>query len=116
MQRSLTGPYTFAWDWATVGDGPHWLYVLAYDAAGNYGTAGGTMVTVQNGGGDPPPPPPSVPAPTSLTAAFGHSIDLTWTAPAGTTVSKYLVERDGTQIGPTTNTYYYDDTVSPGGT
>jgi fibronectin type 3 domain-containing protein len=61
-------------------------------------------------------PVPSVPAPTSLTAAFGHSIDLSWSAPSGATVSQYLVDRDGTQIATTTNTYYYDDGVSAGGT
>jgi fibronectin type 3 domain-containing protein len=61
-------------------------------------------------------PQPSVPAPTSLTAAFGHSIDLSWSAPAGVTVSQYLVYRDGAQIDTTTNTYYYDDGVSAGGT
>lgn len=60
------------------------------------------------------PSQPSVAAPTSLTAAYGHSIDLSWTAPAGATVAKYLVDRDGTQIASTTNTYYYDDAVIPG--
>jgi hypothetical protein len=47
---------------------------------------------------------------------FGHSIDLSWSAPSGVNVSKYIVERGGDQIATTTNTYYYDDNVNPGGT
>src|SRR5262249_10348368 len=107
------GPYSFSWDTTQVGDGSHWLYVVAYDAAGNYGTTDGMMISVNNSGSGATQ---TVSPPTSLTAAFGHSIDLNWTAPSGVDVAHYIVDRDGTQIDTTTNTYYYDDGVSAGGT
>jgi fibronectin type 3 domain-containing protein len=111
-QTSTAAPYTLSWDTTLVGDGPHWLYVLAYDDAGNYGTDGGVMVTVDNSGSSQQ----AVSPPTSLTAEFGHSIDLSWTAPTGVNVANYIVDRDGTQIDTTTNTYYYDDSVNAGET
>jgi chitodextrinase len=70
-QTDTTAPYTFNWDSATVGDGSHWLYVLARDAAGNYGTVGGAMVTVNNSGGDPLPPSVAIDAPTDGATVSG---------------------------------------------
>jgi chitodextrinase len=62
----------------------------------------------------PQAPPP---APTQLTAVFGHSIDLTWSAPAGSAqVVGYVVERGGVEIARTTQTSYADQTVSAGQT
>jgi hypothetical protein len=53
---SRTGaPWQFAWNSATVADGPGMLQLAAVDAAGNAATS--TMVTVTVSNGSAPPPP-----------------------------------------------------------
>src|SRR5207248_11696511 len=75
MATTTTAPYTFNWSTTGVANGSHWLYALAHDAAGNFGTAGTIVLNVANGtGGDTAPPS----APSNLTASMGNSVDLSW--------------------------------------
>ncbi len=57
-------------------------------------------------------PPPTAP---KLTGVPGDSVDLSWTASTSSIgIAKYLVLRDGTQIGESTGTTYVDETDVPG--
>jgi thermitase len=56
-------PYTFIWDTAQSGDGPHTLTAVAYDAAGNSAASAPVSVSVANGGADTTPPTVGIMAP-----------------------------------------------------
>ena len=58
-------PYTFTWDTAQSGDGPHTLTAVAYDAAGNSAASAPVNVSVANGGADIMPPTVAITAPAS---------------------------------------------------
>jgi endonuclease/exonuclease/phosphatase family metal-dependent hydrolase len=106
---STAPPYNASFSTATVGDGPHCFYALAYDAANNVSSSSTNCVIVDNN-------PPSVPAPTA-TAVSSNQIDLTWSASSdpGSGVAGYNVFRQGTPIATTTGTNY-SDTGLAGGT
>lgn len=91
------GPYTFSWDTTTASEGPHWLYVLAYDAARNYGTTGGVMVDVNNSGSDSSPPTVSVTAPASGATVSG-SVPVSATASDNVGVTRVDFAVDGTVV------------------
>ncbi len=59
----------------------------------------------------------SAPTAPTLSAVPGNSIDLSWTASTSSVgIAKYLVLRDGTQIGESISTTYVDETDVPGTT
>jgi hypothetical protein len=99
-------PYTFAWDTTSLPNGTHWLYVRAYDAAGNYGTGGVTTVTVANAGGaDVTPPSVSITAPT-YGATVSGSVAVSATATDDTAVTKVVFIVDGATVGTDTSPPY----------
>lgn len=72
LVTKTSAPYSFTWDTTTVSNGTHWLYARAYDAAGNYGTAGTTTVSVANAGSaDEIPPTVSITAPANGSTVAG---------------------------------------------
>ena len=93
----LSAPYSFSLDTTTLSDGPHWLYVRAYDAAGNYGTAGVTNVTVANGTVDTTPPSVSIDAPSDgATVAGAVMISADASDPVG--VADVSIAVDGSRV------------------
>ena len=100
-------PYTFSWDSTSVGDGPHWLYVLARDAAGNYGTTGGTMVTVNNSGSsiDTTPPNVSLTAPASGATVSG-SVPVSATASDDVAVTRVDFSVDAATVASSSGAPY----------
>ena len=118
LATATSAPYSFSWPAGGLSNGPHWIYALAHDTAGNYGTTGAVTVTVNNGSGGGPAPdtvPPS--APSNLSAAIGNSVDLSWTAATdNVSVAGYDIVRDGTTIGHSSTTTYSDETDVPGST
>ena len=57
-------PYTYSLDTTILGDGPHFMYIRAWDAADNNGDSARVTFTVSNGA--PPPTPTPTPTPTPL--------------------------------------------------
>ena len=57
VRQASASPFTFQWDTTQLSYGTHWIYAVAYDGAGNYGSDGGYTVTTSNspggGGGKP---------------------------------------------------------------
>jgi hypothetical protein len=97
-----------AWDTTTSADGTHTVSCVAKDAAGNTNQAV-RSVTVRNGqvqaGADSTPP--STPQNLASRTARG-AIVLSWDAATDpeSSVSGYIVYRDGTQVGRTTTTSF----------
>jgi fibronectin type 3 domain-containing protein len=93
-----TGPYTFAWNSAGVGNGQHTLKEIATDVAGNTSNSSVT-VNVQNGTATVP----DAPSLNNATAGNG-SVALAWSAPSsngGSAITGYKVYR-GTSSGSET--------------
>ncbi|HZD97329.1 MAG TPA: Ig-like domain-containing protein, partial [Micromonosporaceae bacterium] len=90
-------PYSFSVDTTTLGDGPHWLFVRAYDAAGNYGTDGVTSVTVANGTSDPTPPTVSIEAPSDGATVSGP-VTISADASDGSGVGEVRIDVDGSLL------------------
>jgi hypothetical protein len=114
---STASPYSFAWDTTSAGNGAHWLYARAYDAAGNYGSAGVTLVTVDNGGSDVAPPTVSVLAPTAGSTVSG-SVSVAAAALDNVGVTKVELRVDGTLKGTDTSapyTFAWDSTADANG-
>ncbi|MFL5797024.1 MAG: Ig-like domain-containing protein [Actinomycetota bacterium] len=103
-----SSPFSFPWDTTTVPDGTHSLYVRAYDAARNYGTAGVVSVTVDNGGGGPAdttPPAVAITAP-SDGSSVSAPVDVTADASDDVAVDRVDFSVDGTiQATSTAPTY-----------
>jgi chitodextrinase len=103
---STSTPSSFTWDTTSVPDGVHWLYVRAYDAAGNYGTAGVAEVTVHNGGGaDAALPKVSILAPTTGTVV-PDSVAVSATASDSTGVTSVQFSVDGAPAAVATEAPY----------
>ena len=77
-------PYTFSLNTATLANGPHTLFVRAYDVAGNIGTSQNTAVAVANA-------PQVLTASLSVSASAGVApVSLSLTAAAGGTAQGTL--------------------------
>ena len=91
-----SSPYSYAWNSASVANGPHTLTAVIYDAAGNT-TASSVGITVQNGTAATAPGAPTLNTPTAGNA----NVALSWSAPSsdgGAAISGYKVYR-GTSSG-----------------
>jgi chitodextrinase len=112
-------PYTYSWDTTTVSNGTHWLYARAFDAAGNYGTAGITTVTVSNGtSADEVPPSVSIVAPSSGGTVSGP-VTIEASAADNVAVTKVVLAVDGSTVATDTSppfTGSWDATTAAAGT
>ena len=95
--KDTSAPYSFSLDTTSLSDGPHWLFARAYDAAGNYGTAGVTNVTVANGPADPAPPTVSIAAPTDGATVSGP-VTISADASDSGGVGEVRIAVDGSQL------------------
>ena len=112
-----TSPYSFAWDTTVLPNGPHTLYAIAADAAGNSASTTLITVTVDNKPPDLTPPNTSIDAPTgsvpvsgTTTVTVGASDDV-----GVTQVELYL---DSVSLGVATAAPYsfsWNTTLSPDG-
>jgi hypothetical protein len=102
---STSAPYSFAWDTASVSDGPHWIFARAYDAVGNYGTAAMTNLTVNNGTADTAAPSVAIVDPSSGTNVFGPTT-ITATASDDTAVTSVDIAVDNTTVATDTSAPY----------
>ena len=103
--NTTTAPYTFSWNSTTVADGPHTVQSRAYDTSGNSTESEPISIATLNADTTPP----SAPSGLLATATTATSVGLTWTAATdGVGVTKYLVYRDGTQVGTSQSTSYSD--------
>jgi chitodextrinase len=101
---STTYPHAFAWDTTTAGNGDHWLYVRAYDAAGNHGSTGIVEVTVDNGAG-PAVPTVSIVSPQSGPVGSG-TVVVTAAASDSVGVQDVQFAVDGVQVATSTTAPY----------
>ena len=103
--NTTSAPYTFSWNSTTVPDGPHTVQSRAYDTAGNSTESEPISIATLNADTTPP----SAPSGLITTATSATSVGLKWTAATdGVGVTKYLVYRDGTQVGTSPSTSYSD--------
>jgi chitodextrinase len=102
---TTSAPYTLSWNSTTVPDGQHTVQSRAFDTSGN--SADSEPITVTTTNADVTPP--SAPSDVIATATSATSVGLTWGAATDDNgVTKYLVYRDGTQVGSSTSTTYSD--------
>ncbi len=87
-----SAPYQFAWNSASVPNGPTQLKAVAYDAAGNLAQSTVVTVTVANGGGGAPPD--TIPPTVSIVSPTGGKVSgiLTITATASDNVGVSRVD------------------------
>ena len=110
-------PYSFAWDTSTLQGGPHTLYAIAADAAGNTASTTLISVTVNNVPLDITPPQVSIDSPAAGTTVSGTTkVTVLATDDVGVTRVELFV--DGTSLGVLTTAPYcfnWNTTLSTNG-
>jgi thermitase len=107
FSSDATAPYSFFWNTSAVGNGPHSLTAVAFDAAGNIGTSPAVSANVNNNQvADTQPPSVSIAAPVSIAKGAGNKLTVSVSATDNVGVAKVQLYVDGSLVGTSSASPY----------
>lgn len=107
LNTTVSAPYSFNWNSASVGNGTYTITAKAYDSAGNFAT---DVRTISSQNGDTQAP--TMPANLTATATAYNKVNLNWQASTDNVgVTGYTITRNGTPIAQLGNVTSYQDSV-----
>lgn len=114
LGNALTSaPYTFNWNTTIVANGTHTLSALAYDGAGNVGTAANVTLTINNPVGVAPTVDPSTPAAVAVKNNVLTTTSPSFSPPASTVIYAVFSMDSASYNGNITTVASFTNTGTP---